>query len=95
MPDDSTVGALLGQVQGEEGAELRELSGNTLSLLHGSAFPPGKPLSLVVALEPPLELTGRTVGSKRQPDGRFLVRVRLTNLRKEHREALATRLSPG
>ena len=76
------------RLQGEGGGELCGYAGGFLDLLHDRAFPPGKPLQCLVEADPPMELVGRTVSSKKQTDGRFLVRMRLTNLRKVHRLAL-------
>ena len=59
------------------------------------AFAPGAPIELsVVAGEEALALRGKSIGSRRREDGRFEVRMRLVNLRREHREAL-TRALPG
>lgn len=88
MADDSGTTLAAVRVDGDDGGELSSLAGNILALYHARAFPPGRPLECVVQSVPAMELTGRTVGSKKQDDGRFLVRVRLTNLRKEHRAAL-------
>jgi hypothetical protein len=53
------------------------------------AFPPGKPLELVMILETEdLALSGRCIGSKKRDDAQFDLRVRLTNLRREAREKL-------
>lgn len=45
------------------------------------AYPPGRPLSLTVDREgESLPLSGRCIGSKRRQDGRYDVRIRMTNL---------------
>ena len=60
--------------------------GEVLTLHCGRAYPPGRPLSLTLtADETTLALAGRCIGSKRQDEGRYLVRMRLTNLRREDR----------
>ena len=82
-------------VQGKGGGELSGYVGGFLALFHDDAFPPGKPLQCVVETDPPMELAGRTVSSKKQPDGRFLVRMRLTNLRREHRLQLEAMFPPA
>jgi hypothetical protein len=50
-------------------------------------FAPGQPVPLRID-EIPLE--GKSIGSRRQSDGQFEVRLRLINLRREHRLHLET-----
>ncbi|HEX2679122.1 MAG TPA: hypothetical protein VHM19_20875 [Polyangiales bacterium] len=70
------------------------VSGNeeTLQAISPKAFPPGKPLELVLLLDDAagtqVALSGRCIGSKKRDDGAFDLRVRLTNLRREAREQL-------
>jgi len=84
---------------GFEGETLA-FAGEILELCLPRAFAPGAPVRFDLALPEigePLALAGRTIGSKRREDGRFHVRVRLTNLRREARlslEALAAE-APG
>ncbi len=53
------------------------------------AFAPGAPIQTRVALPGGVgTVEGRCIGSKRQDDGTFEVRMRMTNLRREHRLAL-------
>ncbi|MCZ7687520.1 MAG: hypothetical protein M5U28_55795 [Sandaracinaceae bacterium] len=60
-----------------------------LHLVLPRAFAPGAPLALTLELEDgALELTGKTIGSKRREDGRFDVRARLISLRREDRARL-------
>lgn len=66
--------------------ELLRFEGQQLCLCSPKAFPPGQPLAL--RLEPELRLEARAIGSRRLPDGRFELRVRLINLTKDAREAL-------
>jgi hypothetical protein len=92
----------LGRVRIAAGAEgeALELSGETMKLVIDRAFAPGAPMSFELEVSPELApelargpkniaLEARTIGSKRQPDGRFEVRVRLINLRREDRLWLA------
>lgn len=56
-------------------------AGLVLHVVAGKAYPPGRPLSLVLDADGnPLALAGRCIGSKRRPEGSYDVRVRLTNL---------------
>jgi hypothetical protein len=81
-----------------------------LHLILPRAFAPGAPLPLRAVLgdrgagDPgagdsgvgePLELAGKTLGSKRREDGRFDVRARLVSLRRTDRERLASALAPA
>ena len=53
------------------------------------AYPPGRPLSLTVALsDGEVALSARCMGSKRTPDAGFEIRMRLTNLTRPARLAL-------
>ncbi len=67
-----------------------------LALVAPRAYAPGAPMSFDVVVEASaaLSLAGRAIGSKRRDDGRFSVRIRLTNLRRAEREALE-RLAAG
>lgn len=56
-----------------------------LTLICPAPYAPGQPMRFSVD---GVALEGKSLGSKRQPDGRFEVRLRLVNLRKEHREML-------
>ncbi len=63
--------------------------GPTLSAISPKAFPPGRPLVLHLASAAgELRLETRTISSKKRDDGRFDLRVRFTNLRKEARTQL-------
>jgi hypothetical protein len=74
------------------GGEAEHFAAGIITLVASRAYAPGAPLTFEVVLDPTseLRLAGKTVGSKRRPDGRFEVRVRLTNLRRSERDALAT-----
>lgn len=67
----------------------------TLRGISPKPFPPGRPLSLTMLLpDGELALSGRCIGSKRGDDGRFELRVRLTNLRREARERIEHAFPP-
>lgn len=76
---------------GEPG-EVTGFDGKLLALRLPRALAPGQPAELRVALEPPLALAGRSIGSKRREDGAYDVRLRLVNLTREAREALLAAL---
>lgn len=75
------------RIGGEEGAWVR-FAGEVLEVLSPQPFAPGAPIPVEVDGTP---LQGKSLGSKRQPDGRFHVRMRLVNLRREHRAMLAAK----
>ena len=77
---------------GTQGQALRFV-GEVLTLRCARPYPPGRPLSLIIlASEPALSLSGRCIGSRRQDEDLYLVRVRLTNLRREDRQWLQAHL---
>lgn len=81
----TTLVRLAGGVEGE----VESFADCVLGLVAPRAYAPGAPVSLeVLHASSTLSLSGRTVGSKRRDDGRFSVRIRLTNLRRAEREAL-------
>jgi hypothetical protein len=64
-------------------------AGEVLELICDRAHPPGRPLALTIALpDAALALNGKTIGSKRRPDGAFDVRLRMSSVRREQRSAL-------
>lgn len=66
-----------------------ELAAGVLQLKVDRAYPPGKPLELTLeAPDGPLQLQGKSAGSKRGDDGRFSVRVKLLSLRREQKARL-------
>lgn len=74
--------------QGGEGEALT-LTGEALHIVIDRAYAPGAPISMSVFLpDETLALQGRTIASKRRPDGRFDVRLRLVNLTREARSRL-------
>jgi hypothetical protein len=82
------VSARLRVREGGEGEALR-LEGEVLHTVIDRAFAPGAPLGITLAVgDASLALAVKTIGSKRRDDGRFDVRLRLTNVRREEREIL-------
>lgn len=76
-----------------EPAELVSLDGIQAVLVSPRPFAPGAPMSFEALVEPePVALEGKSHGSKRRPDDRFDVRLRLVNLRRADRERLASLL---
>jgi hypothetical protein len=72
-----------------EFAEGVDLEGEKFALVSPRAFAPGAPVEMTAELaEGELQLVGKSLGSKRRSDGRFDVRVRLINLRREQRQQL-------
>jgi hypothetical protein len=66
------------------------IAGEILTLMVPRAFAPGAPFRGAVLLpDGELSIEGRTVNSRKTPDGTFEVRVRLVNLRREDRLRLA------
>jgi hypothetical protein len=74
---------------GERGEALK-LEGEVLHVVLPRAFAPGAPFRMRVLLaDGPVDVDGKTIGSKRREDGRFDVRARLVSLRRTDRERLA------
>ena len=74
-----------------DGGEGRALSfvGEVMTLTLARAYAPGQPMRCTVVIgDREMALDGRSVGSRKTPDGAFEVRVRLVNLRREDRDAL-------
>ena len=66
-----------------------------LTTLAQIALPPGRPMQVTLQLpEGALVLAGRCIGSKKREEGGFTIRMRLTNLRREMREAIARTFGP-
>lgn len=80
--------AIEARIEGAVDGQVVGYAAGVLAMLSDKAYPPGKPLACDVRGEATMQLRGRAIGSKLQEDGRFLVRMRLTNLRKEHRQHL-------
>lgn len=68
--------------------EFVDYTNGILALTSPGAYAPGAPVHFTLELNPALVLEGKSVGSKRQPEGHFLVRMRLINLRREARLVL-------
>jgi hypothetical protein len=80
-------------VLGELAGEAQTLEGEVLALVLPRAFAPGAPIAFSAEVEGgAIALHGKTIGSKRREDGRFDVRVRMTNLRRGDRERLIAAL---
>lgn len=76
--------------EGGEG-EATRLEGEVLHLILARAFAPGAPVAFAATIAGErVALTGKSIGSKRREDGRFDVRLRMTNLRREDRARLAS-----
>jgi hypothetical protein len=74
---------------GEPDGATEAFAGGVLTLVLPRAYAPGAPMRFTVeGPGGPVALTGKTMGSRRRDDGRFTVRVRLTNLRRAERDAL-------
>lgn len=74
--------------------ELVALEGEVIAAVFARAFAPGAPVKMEALLgEDSLPVEGKTIGSRRREDGRFDVRLRAINLRRETREALARALA--
>ncbi len=72
------------QVAGKPG-ELVAFDREFLEVIAEVPLAPGTPTALQVE---DMALQGKSQGSKRIEDGRFRVRLRMINLRREHRERL-------
>lgn len=82
---------LQAKLSGELLADVESWDGTVMVLHSPRAFAPGAPLAL--SLLPPepavaVSLDAKALGSKKREDGRFEVRVRLVNLRREARVQL-------
>ncbi len=70
-------------------ARVLTVQGDVLSLRSSRAFPPGAPAAGTLAGEPPIALTLKVAGSRREDDGRYVVRGRLVSPTVALRAALA------
>ena len=83
----------LGPVRVASGGEGEALgfAGEVLEIVIERAYAPGAPVEMTIDRpDGPLAVRGKTIGSKRGADGRFLVRLRLVSLRREDRARLTT-----
>ena len=77
------------RIEGELTGSATACDGNVLSAVSPKAFPPGRPIELLLLPESgELKLSARAIGSKKRDDGSFELRVRLVNLRRQARERL-------
>jgi hypothetical protein len=84
------------ELDGGEKAEVCTFEGHILTFLSPRAFASGAPIGFAVVVgDHRRAFEGRCVSARRVEDGRFKVRVRLVNLRRDARRALgeAVRLS--
>jgi len=84
-------------LEGGEGGRGEAFDGEVLACVFERALPPGAPVGIRLDLgerERELSLRGKSLGSRRRPDGTFGVRLRLLSLRRAEREALRSAL-PG
>lgn len=76
------------------------LTRNLLEIVAERAYAPGRPLVLGMRLPGPaggqeVTLRAKSLGSRRRSDGRFAVRLRLVDLRREQRALLERALGSG
>lgn len=73
---------------GGEG-EATAIAGEVITIVIERAYAPGAPIQIELSFEGgAITLRAKTVGSRRQPDGRFEVRARMLDLRREDRARL-------
>ncbi|MBK8173048.1 MAG: hypothetical protein IPK60_22320 [Sandaracinaceae bacterium] len=76
--------------RGESG-EVSSWDGSTMTVLASGPYAPGAPTRMKIHLETTaVDVEARAKDSKRVADGRFQVRLRVINLRREQLELLAT-----
>ena len=69
-----------------EPVEIDSLAGEILTIRSPRAFPPGAPLALELnANAERFPIAAKTIGSRRNDDGTFELRVRLVSLRRDYR----------
>jgi len=74
-------------IEGALPGAITNLAGLFATLSSAKAFPPGQPLAFTLR-DSGLQVQARSIGSKRSGE-HFELRVRLINMRREAREALA------
>ncbi len=81
---------VVGTLSTGEAVEVLSFDGALLEVLvSGRAFAPGAPAAMTLGPSgEPLSIALKCHGSKRQEDGRFLVRGRAISLTREHRDRL-------
>ncbi|MEM9072251.1 MAG: hypothetical protein AAGE52_27335 [Myxococcota bacterium] len=77
---------------GSSPGEWRGFQKDILEVVSIHPFAPGAPIALSID---GVALQGKSIGSKRQDDGRFVVRMRMINLRREHRDRLRAIADPS
>lgn len=91
---------LRAELDGAGEAWLVSLDGERGTFRSPKAFAPGAPVSVVLHLARGTEadvavaVRGKTIGSKREPAGTFLVQMKLPGLSKEARARIAGALVP-
>jgi hypothetical protein len=90
VSDGNTVDVRFGD--GSEGRALA-LEKTVLRAVGDNAYAPGRPLELVLQLDgEAVEVRGKAIGSKKRDDGRFDLRIRLVDLRRDDRGRLEAAL---
>lgn len=74
-------------------ADLVEVDGERAVLRSPRAFAPGAPLRVALTSPPPSAVEAKSLGSKRTPEGDFVVKLRLINLTRKNREALIAQMN--
>ena len=78
------------ELDGGEKAEARTFEGHILTFVSPRAFASGAPIGVAVVIgDGRRVLEGRSISSKRLEGGRFEVRMRFVNLRRDDRHALS------
>lgn len=74
--------------QTDKGEALRVVGfdGNTATVHCPVPYAPGQPMHFTIALAPPSNVHGRTIGTKRLGEGPYEVRLRLVGLTRVDRE---------
>ena len=77
---------------GDDGAAgtFERWDGTCLTVRLPQAFAPGAPVRVLLALSTPLPIEGKSLGSRRDADGWFTVRLRPVTLPRSTRAALET-----
>jgi hypothetical protein len=82
-------------LEGGERAEARTFDGSHLTFVSPRAFAPGAPIRFTARTDSAVRsFEGRAIGSKRVDEGRFEVRMRFVNLRRNDRSILSALPAP-
>jgi hypothetical protein len=77
------------RLEGDERAEAQTFDGSHLTFVSPRAFAPGAPIRFTATTGGAVRsFEGRAIGSKRIDEGRFEVRMRFVNLRRDDRVIL-------